>query len=82
MSVSTFITSGKALLTLLPIPLQVLSDNTLVNLVPGGADKFVDYEDRTEYIKLVRNCRMSEGKGQVRTELIVPEVSLHLKFSD
>ena len=45
--------------------LQVLSDNTLVNLVPGGADKFVDYEDRIEYIKLVRNCRMSEGKMQV-----------------
>lgn len=44
---------------------QVLSDNTLVNLVPGGADKFVDYEDRAEYIKLVRNCRMSEGKMQV-----------------
>lgn len=44
---------------------QVLSDNTLVNLVPGGADKFVDYEDRIEYIKMVRNCRMAEGKVQV-----------------
>ncbi|KAJ7383020.1 hypothetical protein OS493_031190, partial [Desmophyllum pertusum] len=43
----------------------VLSDNTLVNLVPGGADKFVDYEDRTEYIRLVRNCRMCEGKMQI-----------------
>lgn len=43
----------------------VLSDNTLVNLVPGGADKFVDYEDRTEYIRLVRNCRMGEGKLQI-----------------
>ena len=48
--------------------LQVLSDNTLVNLVPGGADKFVDYEDRIEYIKLVRSCRMSEGKMQVSKE--------------
>lgn len=43
----------------------VLSDNTLVNLVPGGADKFVDYEDRTDYIRLVRNCRMAEGKQQI-----------------
>ena len=39
-----------------------------MNLVPGGADKFVDYEDRIEYIKLVRNCRMSEGKMQVSKE--------------
>lgn len=46
-------------------PWQVLSDNTLVNLVPGGADKFVEYEERTEYIQLVRNCRMCEGKTQV-----------------
>lgn len=44
---------------------QVLSDNTLINLVPGGADKFVDYEERTEYIRVVRNCRMAEGKAQV-----------------
>ena len=43
-----------------------MSDNTLVNLVPGGADKFVDYEDRTDYIRLVRNCRMAEGKQQVQ----------------
>lgn len=43
----------------------VLSDNTLINLVPGGADKFVDYEERTEYIQLVRNCRMGEGKQQI-----------------
>lgn len=43
----------------------VLSDNTLVNLVPGGADKFVEYEERTEYIRLVRNCRMGEGKQQI-----------------
>lgn len=43
----------------------VLSDNTLVNLVPGGADKFVEYEERTEYTSLVRNCRMSEGKVQI-----------------
>ena len=33
--------------------------------MPGGADKFVDYEERTEYIRLVRNCRMAEGKAQV-----------------
>ncbi|XP_068728218.1 E3 ubiquitin-protein ligase HECTD3-like [Montipora capricornis] len=43
----------------------VLSDSTLVNLVPGGVDKFVDYEDRIEYIKLVQSCRMSEGKQQI-----------------
>lgn len=43
----------------------VLSDNTLVNLVPGGADRYVEYEERTEYIKLVRSCRMCEGKTQI-----------------
>lgn len=47
------------------LPRQVLSDNTLVNLVPGGADRFVEYEERMEYIQLVRNCRMCEGKTQV-----------------
>ncbi|XP_048588290.1 E3 ubiquitin-protein ligase HECTD3-like isoform X2 [Nematostella vectensis] len=43
----------------------VLSDNTLISLAPGGAERYVDFEERKEYCRLVQEARMFESKLQV-----------------
>ena len=39
----------------------------MVSLVPGGMDKYVAYEERLKYTKLVQAARMEESKHQVGT---------------
>ena len=46
----------------------MLSDNTLLQLVPGGSDKFVDYEERLQYAKLVQDAQMNDSKQQVKQQ--------------
>lgn len=43
----------------------VLSNGKTVPLIPGGEDRYVTYEDRLEYCRLVKKARMSEGKAQI-----------------
>ena len=43
----------------------VLSNGVTVNLVPGGDDRYVTYEDRLEYCQLVKQIRMKEGEAQI-----------------
>lgn len=44
----------------------MLSDGQMVDLVPGGSNVAVRYEDRSEFIRLVQKARLEEGKQQVR----------------
>lgn len=44
----------------------MLSDGQMVDLVPGGSNVAVRYEDRTEFIRLVQQARLEESKQQVR----------------
>lgn len=43
----------------------VLSDQQVVELVPGGAGIVVGYEDRSRFIQLVQKARLEESKEQV-----------------
>ena len=43
----------------------VLSDQSEIELVSGGSEVPVTYEDRLEYCRLVQNARMDESKEQV-----------------
>uniref|UniRef100_F7DDS2 HECT domain-containing protein n=1 Tax=Monodelphis domestica TaxID=13616 RepID=F7DDS2_MONDO len=43
----------------------VLSDQRMVELVPGGAATAVCYEDRGRFIRLVQQARLEESKEQV-----------------
>ena len=43
----------------------VLSNGTVVPLVPNGEDKVVKYESRLEYTKLLQNARMNESDEQI-----------------
>lgn len=43
-----------------------LSDGRLVELIPGGSEVVVHYEDRMEFIRLVQKARLEEGREQVR----------------
>lgn len=43
----------------------VLSDQQMVELIPGGASIVVGYEDRTRFIQLVQKARLEESKEQV-----------------
>jgi len=45
--------------------MTVLSNGTLVPLIPDGVDKVVQYGDRHEYSELVKATRMSESDQQV-----------------
>ncbi|KAG8437018.1 hypothetical protein GDO86_007920 [Hymenochirus boettgeri] len=61
----------------------VLSDQRMVELVPGGSNISVRYEDRMEFIKMVQRARMEESKEQIgalRTGLlkVVPQAVLDL----
>lgn len=48
----------------------VLSDQQVVELIPGGAGVVVGYEDRSRFIQLVQKARLEESKEQV----VTPEV--------
>ncbi|KAM9326144.1 E3 ubiquitin-protein ligase HECTD3 [Gastrophryne carolinensis] len=43
----------------------VLSDQHMVELVPGGSNISVRYEDRLEFIQMVQKVRLEESKEQV-----------------
>ena len=43
----------------------ILSNGTLVPLMPDGMEKVVHYLDRHEYSAMVKACRMSESDRQV-----------------
>lgn len=43
----------------------MLSDGQMVDLVPGGSNVAVRYEDRSEFIRLVQKARLEESKLQV-----------------
>lgn len=43
----------------------VLSDQRMVDLIPGGARTIVRYEDRLDFIRLVQKARLEESKEQV-----------------
>lgn len=44
----------------------VLSDGTLVELVPEGKERSVTYDDRKEYVSLARLARLSENMLQMK----------------
>lgn len=52
----------------------MLSDGQMVDLVPGGSNVAVRYEDRSEFIHLVQKARLEESKQQVRLISIVKGV--------
>ncbi|XP_044157622.1 E3 ubiquitin-protein ligase HECTD3 [Bufo gargarizans] len=43
----------------------VLSDQRMVELVPGGSNISVRYEDRQEFIRMVQKARLEESKEQI-----------------
>ncbi|NXX77790.1 HECD3 ligase, partial [Urocolius indicus] len=43
----------------------VLSDQRVVELIPGGSSTVVRYEDRKEFIRLVQKARLEESKEQI-----------------
>lgn len=43
----------------------VLSDQQVVELIPGGTGIVVGYEDRSRFIQLVQKARLEESKEQV-----------------
>lgn len=48
----------------------MLSDGQMVDLVPGGSNVAVRYEDRSEFIRLVQKARLEESKLQVREQVL------------
>jgi hypothetical protein len=44
----------------------LLSDKTVVELVPGGKEKTVSYDERTQYVALVQQCRLNESASQMK----------------
>ncbi|KAK7944978.1 hypothetical protein WMY93_000706 [Mugilogobius chulae] len=43
----------------------LLSDGQMVELIPGGSNVAVRYEDRCEFIRLVQKVRLEESKQQI-----------------
>lgn len=43
----------------------LLSDGQMVELIPGGSNVAVRYEDRGDFIRLVQKVRLEESKQQV-----------------
>lgn len=43
----------------------LLSDGQMVELIPGGSNISVCYEDRSKFIHLVQKARLEESKQQV-----------------
>lgn len=61
----------------------LLTDGSMVELIPGGSNVSVRYEDRSEFIRLVQKARMEESKQQIaaiQTGLlkVVPQAVLDL----
>ncbi|XP_078527890.1 E3 ubiquitin-protein ligase HECTD3-like isoform X1 [Lissotriton helveticus] len=61
----------------------VLSDQQVVELIPNGASVAVRYEDRKEFIRLVRKTRLEESKEQIAAMqagllTVVPQAVLDL----
>ncbi|KAM4641143.1 E3 ubiquitin-protein ligase HECTD3 isoform 2-T3 [Discoglossus pictus] len=61
----------------------VLSDQKMIDLVPGGSNISVRYEDRVEFIQMVQRARLEESKEQIaalRAGLlkVVPQAVLDL----
>ncbi|XP_077190058.1 E3 ubiquitin-protein ligase HECTD3 [Paroedura picta] len=61
----------------------VLSDQRMVELIPGGTRTAVRYEDRLDFIRLVQEARLTESKEQIaamQTGLlkVVPQAVLDL----
>lgn len=46
----------------------LLSDGQMAELIPGGSNVAVRYEDRKEFIRLVQKARLEEGKQQVELQ--------------
>uniref|UniRef100_A0A3Q4HB06 HECT domain containing 3 n=1 Tax=Neolamprologus brichardi TaxID=32507 RepID=A0A3Q4HB06_NEOBR len=46
------------------------TDGSMVELIPGGSNVSVRYEDRSEFIRLVQKARMEESKQQVDASCI------------
>lgn len=44
----------------------LLSDGQMVELIPGGSNISVCYEDRSRFIQLVQKARLEESRQQVR----------------
>ena len=44
----------------------LLSDGQMVELIPGGSNISVGYEDRSKFIELVQKARLEESRQQVR----------------
>lgn len=42
-----------------------LTDNSLFELIPGGSDKKVNFEDRFTYMKMVIKARLTESDMQI-----------------
>uniref|UniRef100_A0A8C5HZZ3 E3 ubiquitin-protein ligase HECTD3-like n=1 Tax=Gouania willdenowi TaxID=441366 RepID=A0A8C5HZZ3_GOUWI len=61
----------------------LLSDGQIVELIPGGSNVVVHYEDRSEFIRLVQKARLEENKQQIEAMLagllkVVPQAVLDL----
>lgn len=48
-----------------------LTDGQLEELIPGGSNIAVRYEDRSEFIRLVQKARLEESKQQVGLNISV-----------
>lgn len=60
-----------------------LSDSSMVELVPGGEDKSVNFKNRKEYARLVEETRLNESKVQAEAlrrglNMIVPKGLLNI----
>lgn len=51
----------------------VLSDQQVVELIPGGTGIIVGYEDRCRFIQLVQKARLEESKEQVAARRNFPQ---------
>ena len=48
----------------------LLSDGQMMELIPGGSNMAVRYEDRSAFIRLVQKARLDESKPQVARVLL------------
>lgn len=56
------------------------TDGEMVELIPGGSNIAVRYEDRSEFVHLVQKARLEESKQQVWSQfLLSPSVVVDLK---
>ncbi|XP_031150221.1 E3 ubiquitin-protein ligase HECTD3 [Sander lucioperca] len=44
---------------------SLLSDGQMVELIPGGSNVAVRYEDRSEFVRLVQKARLEESRQQI-----------------